>query len=315
LLNFKKCTLKDLYILKEISIQTFVQTYGEYNTQKDMDLYIYNSLSDEALTKQITDSYSLFYLAFNEETLIGYIKLNYGKAQSKTYKEKSIEIERIYVLNQFQLNGYGHQLLQKAVAVARELKKDSIWLAVWEENNNAIEFYKKYHFEQITTISFILGESPFTGLVLQKKIDDISTILKQNNADYELVHQDKPIRSATDASGYYDVSKSAPTILLETDKGLIAYIKSVNSENIDFSFLKQALNCKQLKMANPKVIKELLGYEIGSIPLVGLELTTIFDNTLLNFDYVYGGTGDLYTTLKIAPEDIKKINSIELTVN
>lgn len=36
----------------------------------------------------------------------------------------------------------------------------------------------------------------------------------------------------------------------------------------------------------------------------------IFDESLLAFNYVYGGTGDPLTTLKIAPGDVKRLNKV-----
>lgn len=168
MINFKKCDLGDIEILKEISINTFVDTYGEYNTEKDMSLYIQDSLTDEALTEQLTNPDSLFYLMFDNENLVGYLKLNKAKAQNKTYDEDNVEIERIYVLNEFQHQGFGQQMLDKAIEIAKQLDKGSLWLAVWEKNNGAISFYYKNHFKQVETITFVLGKTPFTGLVMKK---------------------------------------------------------------------------------------------------------------------------------------------------
>lgn len=133
-----------------------------------MSLYIQNSLTDEALTEQLTNPDSFFYLMFDNENLVGYLKLNKAKAQSKTYDAKSIEIERIYVLDEFQSRGFGQQMLDKVIEIAKQLDKGSLWLAVWEENESAIAFYNKNHFKQVETITFVLGETPFTGLVMKK---------------------------------------------------------------------------------------------------------------------------------------------------
>lgn len=166
--NFKKCSLEDIETLKEISIKTFVDTYGEDNTVKDMSVYIQSSLTDEALREQLTNSDSLFYLMFDNEKLVGYLKLNIEKAQSKIYDKDSVEIERIYILDEFQHRGFGQQMLDRAIEIAKQLDKGSLWLAVWEKNNGAISFYQKNHFKQVETITFVLGETPFTGLVMKK---------------------------------------------------------------------------------------------------------------------------------------------------
>lgn len=128
--------------------------------------------------------------------------------------------------------------------------------------------------------------------------------------DYELIKQDKPILSAKDAEGYYPVEKAAPTFVLETEDGLIGCITSIQNGRLDFDKLKSVFGYSKLKMADPKKIKEFTGFDVGSIPLVGLNIPCLFDNKLLKHDYVYGGTGDEYLTLKIEPKALLQLNEI-----
>ena len=61
---------------------------------------------------------------------------------------------------------------------------------------------------------------------------------------------------------------------------------------------------------NRNKIEKITGYKVGSIPPIGHELPCIFDDKLLNFNYVYAGTGDELITLKINPNDIKRLNKV-----
>ena len=146
-------------------------------------------------------------------------------------------------------------------------------------------------------------------------VKEIEELLRENNADFELLKQDKPILSAADAAGYYPVEKAAPTFVLQTENGLIGCIVSINNGRLDFAALKQKYGYTILKMADKKKIQSQTGYEVGAIPLVGLELPCLFDNTLLKYDYIYGGAGDELVTLKIAPQDVMKLNRIIGTFN
>ena len=38
--------------------------------------------------------------------------------------------------------GFGKKLLEKALAVSKELEKEFMWLGVWDQNPKAIEFYQ-----------------------------------------------------------------------------------------------------------------------------------------------------------------------------
>ena len=139
---------------------------------------------------------------------------------------------------------------------------------------------------------------------------EIVAILEAAGADYALIAQDKPIRSAMDAAGYYPVEKSAPTFVLQTENGLIGCIASIQNGRLDFDRLKAQFGFQKLKMADRKKISVQTGFEAGAVPLVGLGLPILFDNKLLAHDYVYGGTGDELVTLKIAPADLLRCNTV-----
>ncbi len=141
-------------------------------------------------------------------------------------------------------------------------------------------------------------------------IEQLAELLKQENADFELIRQEAPILSAKDAAPYYDITRAAPTLVLQSDQGLAACILSANRGRIDFEALKSAFGFGKLKMADRGKVLSQTGYEVGAIPLVGLALDCIFDSALLEYDYIYGGTGDPLTTLKIAPGDVARLNNV-----
>ena len=88
----------------------------------------------------------------------------------------------------------------------------------------------------------------------------IEDILREKKVKYELIEQDKPIRSALDAVGYYPVEKAAPTFVLETENGLIGCITSFQNGKIDFNRLKSQFGFRKLKMANSQRVKEQTGF-------------------------------------------------------
>lgn len=141
-------------------------------------------------------------------------------------------------------------------------------------------------------------------------VNDLKQMLDLHNVNYELIKQKKPIRSVQDAADYYPIDQAAPTFVLQTEREMIACIVSAQNGRLDFAKLKQQFGFAKLKMADAKKIQKQTGYEIGSIPLVGLNLRCIFDKKLLRHDYVYGGTGDMLTTLKISPGDLLRVNEV-----
>lgn len=141
-------------------------------------------------------------------------------------------------------------------------------------------------------------------------LQELTAYLKQAGASFELIKQKSPIVSTEDARQYYDIKKAAPTFILESDMGLIACTISANHGKMDFKDMKEKFGFSKLKMADKKEIKKVTGYEIGTIPLVGHNLECIFDDLLLKYDFIYGGTGNELVTLKINPNDVKRLNHL-----
>lgn len=144
------------------------------------------------------------------------------------------------------------------------------------------------------------------------EITELKQLLLDQNADFEILTHDKPIYSKQDALGYFKLEETAPTLILETENGYLALIISGEREKIDFKQLKKLTSCRKLQLANSDVIKERLNLTAGQVPLVGHGLPCIVDKKLFNFPFVYGGTGDLFHTLKIKPDDLVKANNVVL---
>jgi len=144
------------------------------------------------------------------------------------------------------------------------------------------------------------------------EITELTQLLLDQNADFEILTHDKPIHSKQDALGYFKLEETAPTLILDTENGFMALIISGEREKIDFKQLKKLTNCRKLQLANSDVIKEKLNLKAGQIPLIGHKLPCIVDKKLFNYPFVYGGTGDLFHTLKIKPEDLVKANQVIL---
>ncbi|MFD2211692.1 GNAT family N-acetyltransferase [Virgibacillus halophilus] len=169
-IHIKKCTLRDLHKLQEISYNTFHDTFKHQNAPENMDAYLEKAFNLKQLEKELSNTASqFFFVCFNHE-LAGYLKVNMDDAQSEEMGEGSLEIERIYIQHPFQKNGLGKYLLNSAIEIAMEHHKKKIWLGVWEKNENAIAFYKKNAFIQTGAHSFYMGDEEQIDLIMVKTL-------------------------------------------------------------------------------------------------------------------------------------------------
>lgn len=157
-LIIKECCLKDIEKIKHISEKTFYETFSNENTKEDMDNYIRENFSYEQLEHEIRNDYSKFYIVENNEEVVAYMKLNFDKAQTEAKHNNTLEVQRIYVLQEYKGKHIGKLLIQKAIKISKGSNFNYIWLGVWENNINAIKFYKKLGFKKFDTHIFKLGD-------------------------------------------------------------------------------------------------------------------------------------------------------------
>jgi len=170
IIEIKKVSFADINQLQKIGKQTFYETFSAENTDENITTYLNEGFSIERLTTELKDQNTEFYFATINESIIGYLKLNFGQSQTELQNDKRLEIERIYVLKNYQGKNVGQLLLEKAIEVAEQKNADFIWLGVWEENHKAINFYKKNGFVEFDKHIFKLGNDEQIDIMMKLKM-------------------------------------------------------------------------------------------------------------------------------------------------
>lgn len=166
-INIEKVTIDKVDLLQEIGRKTFYETFSESNSQENMKSYLEISFSNKRLQQELHDDNAEFYFAKIKDNVIGYLKLNFGQSQTELKDDKSVEIERIYVLKEFHGKKVGQILYQKAIEIAKEKNANYVWLGVWEENHRAINFYKKNNFVEFDKHIFKLGDDEQIDIMMK----------------------------------------------------------------------------------------------------------------------------------------------------
>lgn len=169
-IKIRKISLDDLSPIQEISQQTFIETFADVNTAEDMNQYLSDSFNEERLTSELSNPESEFYFAEVDGQPAGYLKVNFGDAQTDVQDKNALELERIYVLKEFLGKRVGQILLDKTLQRAREASMDYVWLGVWEHNHRAKKFYSKNGFVEFGRHDFWLGSDKQTDLMMRLEI-------------------------------------------------------------------------------------------------------------------------------------------------
>lgn len=161
----------EVTLLRDICISTFKNTFkdGEYS-KEDFKQYFDEAYSVEKLKKELEDAYAFTYFYRVNNQVVGYFKLNINEAQTEQKGNEYLEIQRIYFLSRAQGGGRGKHVFEFAIEKARELKKNKIWLGVWEHNKQALNFYEKQGLRVTGEHHFYTGNVVDIDLIMEKDI-------------------------------------------------------------------------------------------------------------------------------------------------
>ena len=166
----RKVEIADVEVLAKIAKQTFRETFAQGNTEEQLQEYFEEAYSLRVLSTELEDPDSETYFIMHEEEIAGFLKVNWGNAQTERELENAFEIQRLYVLQTYQGFGLGKQLFEFALEHAEKNGFSWAWLGVWEHNTKAQAFYNRYGFEKFSQHRFMVGQKVDTDWLLKKKL-------------------------------------------------------------------------------------------------------------------------------------------------
>ena len=106
--EIKQLTIEDAPALQEISIETYTDTFGPYNTPENMQAYLVEAYNLEKLQKELANPHSDFYFIFVDNQLAGYMKLNRETAQTEPMGPESSRLSDCIFCLRLKERSWGH---------------------------------------------------------------------------------------------------------------------------------------------------------------------------------------------------------------
>jgi ribosomal protein S18 acetylase RimI-like enzyme len=169
-IEIRRASQEDSTLLAEMGAETFSDAFGRDNTPEDMDLYLEASFSPEIQATELADPASLFLIAEVDGSPVGYARLHEGERGAGITGSQPIEIVRFYARTEWIGRGVGAALMRASLKEAEVRGCDTIWLDVWEENERALRFYKRWGFTETGTQTFRLGNDIQNDLLMQRPV-------------------------------------------------------------------------------------------------------------------------------------------------
>lgn len=163
----RTATQDDLGDLLHVARTAFLQAFTAGNKPENVSAYLEEAFTLEQFGKELSEPASTFFVADLEGELIGYLKVNLVPAQTDIQDPKSLEVSRLYVLEDFLGLGLGKMLLDVAIDFGKQNQKEYLWLGVWEKNARAIRFYEKNGLRTFGSHPFPFGDEVQTDYLMR----------------------------------------------------------------------------------------------------------------------------------------------------
>lgn len=169
-MDIRLLTAADIPVLRALAIKIFRDTFSDQNTPETMDAFIEQDYSVASFQREFEQHHAWCYMISEGERPVGYIRLRENPEVEHLLGANTLELQRIYVDHDFHGRKVGDQLMQFSIDRAREMKRDWLWLGVWELNPRAQRFYEKWGFEKFSEHIFRMGEEEQTDWLYKLKL-------------------------------------------------------------------------------------------------------------------------------------------------
>ncbi|HYC27218.1 MAG TPA: GNAT family N-acetyltransferase [Chitinophagaceae bacterium] len=169
-IEIRMATPEDAPMIAELSRSTFYDTFASQNTQENMDKFMNEQFTFDALVQEVHSPENIFIIAESGNEVAGYARMRESEPPPSLNELPSIEIARIYALQSMIGKGVGNALMKRCVEIAFEMGKRVVWLGVWEKNQRAIQFYNRWGFEKFDEHDFVLGNDVQRDWLMRKTL-------------------------------------------------------------------------------------------------------------------------------------------------
>lgn len=147
----------DVGDLRQLSIDTFTETFGYLYPPADLREFLTTTYSTEALGELLRSPRHAVWIARDGETPVGYVLVGPCGLPHPEVTASDGEIKRLYIRGSHQSMGLGRVLMGLGVDWL-DTHCDTLWLGVWSKNFGAQRFYSRFGFSKAGEYRFKVGK-------------------------------------------------------------------------------------------------------------------------------------------------------------
>ncbi len=155
-IQYRRAMPDDSPALATFAARSFTETFAHLYPPEDLAAFLAKSYGPAIQREELSDPAIGAWLALRGGVLVGYAMAGPVDMQV-AHGERDRELYRLYVAQALKGAGIAHALMREVMAWARQGGAEALWLSVWEHNERAQRFYKRYGFAHIGEHEFMVG--------------------------------------------------------------------------------------------------------------------------------------------------------------
>jgi ribosomal protein S18 acetylase RimI-like enzyme len=173
-IRIRRAEQDDALELSMLAERTFRDAFAESNSAADMQKHCASHYGEALQLAEIRESGRETWVAEAGARLVAYVQLRLDAVSPLIPGERPVEIQRFYMDASHHGTGLlAHQLMAHVLARAEAFGSAVVWLSVWERNQRALAFYRKWRFDVVGEHTFDVGDDPQRDLVMRRDVQSL----------------------------------------------------------------------------------------------------------------------------------------------
>jgi len=162
--TYRDARSEDAPALAAFARDTWLATFGHLPyPPADLAAYLEKNYGVEIQRAEIADPEVRYRLALRDGAILGYCMM--GVLAMPVDDPRGLELHRLYVDESVKGAGVAAALMEDCIAWARGKDAPSLYLSVWENNERAQRFYRRFGFEDFGEWDFMVGDTADRDLI------------------------------------------------------------------------------------------------------------------------------------------------------
>lgn len=166
--SIRRATIDDAEGLAALGAESFVETYGDLYPKADLQAYLAEAYTPEALRRALADPEVAAWVAEEGGRMVGFSQARPADLPHEDLRPEHGEIQRLYLRASHQKGGLGSRLIEPALNWLASRGRTPIWLNVYTGAEAAQRFYERQGFRKVGEMHYMIGTFPDPAYIMRR---------------------------------------------------------------------------------------------------------------------------------------------------